>query len=58
MLGNEIVIAKLNDILSEELAAINQYSVHAAMCDNWGYDKLHDEIECHARKEMEHAPFR
>jgi len=55
MKGNEKVIEKLNDLLSDELTAINQYFVHAEMCDNWGYEKLHKKIEERAIQEMKHA---
>jgi len=41
MKGNEKIIALLNDQLSDELTAISQYMVHAAMCANWGYKELH-----------------
>src|SRR3989304_4267732 len=40
MRGKEKVIAQLNDALRSELIAINQYFLHAEMCDNWGYHKL------------------
>ncbi|MGQ9663081.1 MAG: bacterioferritin [Kiritimatiellia bacterium] len=55
MKGNEKVIARLNERLAEELAAINQYIVHSEMCANWGYKKLHDSIEKRAIDEMKHA---
>jgi len=55
MKGNEKVIEKLNDLLSDELTAISQYMVHAAMCDNWGYKELHDAVEKRAIEEMKHA---
>ena len=55
MKGNEKIIAKLNDLLSDELTAINQYMVHSEMCDNWGYEKLHKLIEKRAIDEMKHA---
>lgn len=55
MKGNEKIIAILNDFLSDELTAINQYIVHSEMCDNWGYGKLHDAIEKRAIQEMKHA---
>jgi len=40
MRGDPDVIAALNDVLTAELTAINQYFVHAKMCENWGYQKL------------------
>jgi bacterioferritin len=55
MKGNEKIIAILNDFLSDELTAINQYIVHSEMCDNWGYGKLHDAVEKRAIQEMKHA---
>ena len=55
MKGNDKIIAKLNDLLSDELTAINQYMVHSEMCDNWGYEKLHKAIEKRAIDEMKHA---
>ena len=55
MKGNEKVIEKLNDLLADELTAINQYFVHAEMCDNWGYERLHKLIEKRAIDEMKHA---
>ena len=55
MKGNEQVIEHLNARLSEELTAINQYMVHSEMCDNWGYERLHDAIEKRAMAEMKHA---
>jgi bacterioferritin len=55
MKGNEKVIAILNDFLSDELTAINQYIVHSEMCANWGYGKLHEVAEKRAIDEMKHA---
>lgn len=55
MKGNIRVIEKLNDLLSDELTAISQYMVHAGMCDNWGYKRLHDAVEKRAIDEMKHA---
>src|SRR5690606_17242579 len=37
--------------------AINQYMVHAEMCENWGYEQLHQAIEHQARDEMHHAKW-
>lgn len=55
MKGNEKIIEKINDLLSDELTAVDQYMVHAGMCDNWGYKKLHDAVEHRAIDEMKHA---
>jgi bacterioferritin len=55
MKGNPDIIRTLNDLLAEELTAINQYMVHSEMCDNWGYEKLHKAIEKQAIDEMKHA---
>ncbi|HQF88307.1 MAG TPA: bacterioferritin [Acidobacteriota bacterium] len=55
MKGNDKIIAKLNDLLADELTAINQYMVHSEMCDNWGYTRLHEVTEKRAIDEMKHA---
>ena len=55
MRGNDDVIAQLNLALREELTAINQYFVHAEMCDNWGYYKLGAYIKKQSIDEMRHA---
>jgi bacterioferritin len=55
MKGNEKIIAKLNDLLADELTAINQYMVHAEMVEDWGYGRLHEAVEKRAITEMKHA---
>ena len=55
MKGNEQVINHLNTRLAEELTAINQYFVHAEMCENWGYKKLHAMVFKRSIQEMKHA---
>ena len=55
MKGNPKVIAELNKALREELTAINQYFLHAEMCENWGYNKLSQFIKKQSIGEMKHA---
>ncbi|MGD0827911.1 MAG: bacterioferritin [Desulfobaccales bacterium] len=55
MKGNEKLIEELNKRLAEELTAINQYFVHAEMCDNWRYSRLHKAIRERSIAEMRHA---
>jgi bacterioferritin len=55
MKGNPKVVKELNDALREELTAINQYFLHAEMCENWGYKKLADYIKKQSIDEMKHA---
>lgn len=49
------LIILLNDVLSAELVAINQYFVHAKMCGNWGFKRLHSFIRKESIDEMRHA---
>ena len=55
MKGSPKVIEELNKALREELTAINQYFLHAEMCENWGYDRLSDYIKKQSIGEMKHA---
>ena len=55
MQGNPKVIAKLQEALKEELTAINQYFLHAKMCQNWGYKRLYEHIRKESIDEMKHA---
>ena len=55
MKGNPKVIEELNKALREELTAINQYILHAEMCENWGYKRLSGYIKKQAIGEMKHA---
>jgi bacterioferritin len=55
MKGNAKVISELNKALKEELTAINQYFLHAEMCENWGYRKLSEYIKKQSIGEMKHA---
>lgn len=55
MRGNPDVIRELNAALSAELSAIVQYMVQSEMCENWGYQRLHQVIRGRAMVEMRHA---
>jgi len=55
MKGNQEIIDALNQALAEELTSINQYILHAEMCEDWGYSKLHGVVEKRAIVEMKHA---
>ncbi len=49
------ILEILNDVLTAELTAINQYFIHAKMCENWGYQYLADYIRNESIDEMKHA---
>jgi bacterioferritin len=55
MKGSPKVIETLNEALHEELTAINQYFLHAEMCENWHYDRLGELIKKQSIGEMKHA---
>jgi bacterioferritin len=55
MKGDKTIIDILNEVLTSELTAINQYFVHAEMCENWGYERLAKKIRLHSIGEMKHA---
>lgn len=55
MKGDARLIDALNDILTAELTGINQYFVHAKMCENWGYQRLAEVDRRESIGEMKHA---
>ena len=55
MQGDPAIIAMLNDVLTAELTAINQYFIHAKMCSNWGYERLAEHSRDESIEEMKHA---
>ena len=55
MKGHDKIIQALNDVLTAELTAINQYFIHAKMCANWGYNKVAAKVRMESIDEMKHA---
>jgi len=55
MKGDATIIAILNEALKAELTAINQYFLHAEMCENWGYERMAKHIRKESIEEMQHA---
>jgi bacterioferritin len=55
MRGDPAVIEVLNDVLTAELTAVNQYFIHHKMCENWGYAVLSRKKREESIEEMKHA---
>jgi len=55
MKSSDEILGLLNQLLTNELTAINQYFVHAKMCQNWGYHRLAAKIREESIDEMRHA---
>lgn len=55
MRGQDQIVTALNDVLTAELTAVNQYFVHARMCENWGYARLWKKVRAESIDEMKHA---
>ena len=52
---NKAIVNLLNEVLTGELTAINQYFLHAKMCGDWGYEKLQAVVRAESIDEMRHA---
>jgi bacterioferritin len=52
---NSEIVQLLNEVLTGELTAVNQYFLHAKMCENWGYQRLYQKIRHESIDEMKHA---
>ena len=55
MKANPQILDVLNDVLTAELTAINQYFLHAKMLQNWGYNVLAKHVRDESIDEMRHA---
>jgi bacterioferritin len=55
MKSDPAIIDALNEVLTAELTAINQYFIHAKMCSNWGYERLSAQKRHESVEEMKHA---
>jgi bacterioferritin len=55
MQGSPQIIELLNEVLTGELTAINQYFVHAKMCGDWGFSRLEEKVRAESIEEMKHA---
>src|SRR3954468_2589926 len=55
MKGDKQILTLLNDVLTAELTAVNQYFLHAKLCHHWGYERLHEKVRKESIEEMKHA---
>jgi bacterioferritin len=55
MKGKTEIIELLNEVLTAELTAVNQYFIHAKMLKNWGLSKLAAHVRAESIDEMKHA---
>ena len=49
------IVPLLNDVLTAELTAVNQYFLHARLCGHWGFKRLCEKIRHESIEEMKHA---
>jgi bacterioferritin len=55
MKGDPAIIDLLNEVLTNELTAVNQYFLHARMVENWGYQRLYEKFRHESIDEMKDA---
>lgn len=57
MKGDPDIIEVLNEVLTSELTAINQYFIHSKMCEDWGYQRIAKQKRRESIEEMHHADW-
>lgn len=55
MKGDQELIDLLNEVLTSELTAINQYFIHHKMAEDWGYERISQKKRSESIEEMKHA---
>ena len=55
MKADPAIIDLLNQVLTNELTAVNQYFLHARICENWGYERLYEKFRHESIDEMKDA---
>jgi bacterioferritin len=55
MQGDPSVLELLNEVLTSELTAVNQYFLHAKLCHHWGYERLAERTRAESIDEMRHV---
>ena len=55
MKGSKKIVGRLNELLSGELTAADQYFTHSRMYDDWGLGVLSERIKHESEEELEHA---
>jgi bacterioferritin len=55
MQGDPEIIELLNEVLTAELTAVNQYFAHSKMCENWGFARLASKVREESIDEMKDA---
>ncbi len=55
MKGDPAILDLLNQVLTNELTAVNQYFLHARIVENWGYERLYEKLRAESIGEMKDA---
>jgi bacterioferritin len=53
--GDRAIVDMLNEVLTSELTAVNQYFLHSRMQKNWGYERISEHTYHESIDEMKHA---